>query len=195
MTTISASQVKELRDLTGLPMMKCKKALEESQGDVQAAEEALRKQGMKTEGREGRQVTEGAIGSYIHSNKKIGVMLELACETDFVARGDDFQTLIKDICLHIAASNPLCVSREDVASDVVEKEKEIYRAQIADKPENIQEKILVGKMDAFFKQSVLLEQPFVKNDKMTIQEYINTVQMKLGENLKVVRFVRYQLGS
>lgn len=195
MAEITATLVKELRDRTGLPMMKCKKALSENGGDVSAAEEALRKQGMKTEGRDGRDVSEGSIGTYVHSNGKIGVMLELGCETDFVARNEDFQGLIKEVCMHIAAMNPLCVRREEMDPDVVEKERDIFRAQVADKPENIQEKILEGKLDAFYKERCLLEQPFVKDGAMTIQELINSSQMKIGENLTVNRFVRYQLGS
>jgi elongation factor Ts len=195
MVEISATLVKELRDRTGLPMMKCKKALETSGGNVATAEEALRKQGMKTEGREGRVVSEGAVGSYIHSNGKIGVMLEMGCETDFVARNEDFQALIKDVCMHIAALNPLCVCREDVAMEIVDKEREIYRAQMVDKPPAIQEKILAGKLDAFFKEKCLVEQPFVKDSSMTVQERVNSLQMRIGENLTINRFIRYQLGA
>jgi elongation factor Ts len=193
--TITASLVKELRDKTGLPMMKCKKALQENDGSIEKAEEALRKQGMKTEGRTGRSVSEGSMGSYIHHNGKIGVLIELACETDFVAKNEDFVKLTSDICQHIAASDPLCVSRDDVDEATIKKEKDIYAAQMEGKPENVIEKILEGKINAFFKERCLLDQPFIDDAKMSVQEHINTFQLKLGENISVKRFVRYQLGQ
>lgn len=194
MPEVSATMVRDLRDKTGLPMMKCKKALEENGGDIVKAEEALRKQGMKTAAREGRNVSEGAVGSYIHHNRKIGVILEMGCETDFVAKNADFVKLISDICMHIAASNPRWIRREDVDAATVAKEQEIASAQVAGKPAAIVEKIVSGKLDAFYKEHCLLEQGYIENEKMTVQELINTLQMKIGENLSVNRFVRYQLG-
>jgi len=192
---ITASLVKELRDKTGLPMMKCKKALQESDGDVVAAEESLRKQGMKTEGRSGRSVTEGSMASYVHHNGRIGVLVELGCETDFVAKNEDFVKLNNDICQQIAATDPLCINRDQVDSDLLEKEKEIFRSQVEGKPENVVEKIIEGKINAFYKERCLLDQPFIDNSKMSVQEHINIFQLKLGENITVNRFVRYELGK
>ena len=172
MGDVSATLVRELRDKTGLPMMKCKKALEENAGDVARAEEALRKQGMKTAAREGRNVSEGAVGSYIHHNRKIGVILEMGCETDFVAKNADFVKLINDLCMHIAASNPRWIRREEVDAATTAKEREIASAQVTGKPAQIVDKIVTGKLDAFFKEQCLLEQAYIENEKMTVQELI-----------------------
>jgi elongation factor Ts len=195
---ITAKMVKDLRDMTGLGMMDCKNALVETGGDVDNAVDFLRKKGaLKAAKREGRATTEGRIGSYIHMNGKIGVLLELNCESDFVAKTDEFGTLIKDLCMQVAASSPQWVSREEVPEDVVAKEKEIYMIQAKDagKPEKILEKIAEGKLGKFYSEVCLLEQPFVKDTDKTVEEVIKDVIAKLGENIMVGRFVRFQLGQ
>lgn len=192
----SAETVKQLRDMTGLGMMKCKEALEATQGDLEKAVEYLRKLGLKTaEKRAGRETSEGVIASYIHSNSKIGVLLELKCESDFVARNDDFRQLARDLCMQVAATRPIAVSRDQVPPAVVEKEREIYREQVKDKPPQAVEKIVAGKLDAFFKEHCLLDQPFVKDPKHTVTDLLNALIAKLGENITVSRFVRLQLGE
>jgi len=193
---ITAETVKQLRDMTGLGMMKCKEALEATQGDLEKAVEHLRKLGLKTaEKRAGRETSEGVIASYIHSNSKIGVLLELKCESDFVARNDDFRQLARDLCMQVAATRPIAVSRDQVAPAVIEKEREIYREQVKDKPPQAVEKIVAGKLDAFFKEHCLLDQPFVKDPKHTVADLLNALIAKLGENIAVSRFVRLQLGE
>lgn len=197
MTEISASAVKDLREKTGAGMMECKKALTESSGDFEKAIDLLRQKGLATAAKKaGRTASEGMIGSYIHMDK-IGVMLEVNCETDFVARTDDFKELVKDIGMHIAAANPSYLSREEVPQDVIEREKDIYRAQVINKPPQVTEKILEGKLDKFFSETCLLEQIFVKDpdQKKKIKELITEKVAKLGENIMVPRFVRYQLGE
>lgn len=192
---ITADMVKDLRDRTGVPMMDCKRALEETSGDMDKAIEALRKKGAaKAAAKAARVVKEGFIGCYIHSNGKIGVMVEINCETDFVAKNEKFREFAKDIAMHIAASNPQYLKREDVPQEVLEKEKEIHRAQVADKPANIQDKIIGGKLDKYFSEICLLEQPFVKDDKMSIRELVNSKITEIGENLVVKRFIRYDIG-
>jgi elongation factor Ts len=198
MTEITASLVKELREKTGAGMMECKKALTEAGGDLDKAVELLRQKGLATaQKKAGRTASEGLIASYIHMNK-LGVLLELNCETDFVARTEDFKTLAKDIAMHIAATNPSYVSKEDVPQDVIEKEKEIYRAQISGKkPEHIIEKILEGKVEKFFEENCLLEQIFVKDpqQKKKVKDLITETVAKLGENIVIRRFARFQLGE
>ena len=197
MTVISAGIVKELREKTSAGMMECKKALTESGGDFEKAIDLLRQKGLATAAKKaGRTASEGLISSYIHMDR-IGVMLEVNCETDFVARTDDFKELVKDIGMHIAAANPSYLSREDVPQDVIEREKDIYRAQITNKPPQVTEKILEGKLDKFFSETCLLDQIFVKDpdQKKKIKDIITEKVAKLGENIFVQRFVRYQLGE
>jgi len=198
MAEISANAVKELREKTGAGMMDCKKALAEAGGDAAKAEELLRKKGLSAAAKKsGRVASEGAVASYIHMGGKIGVLVEVNCETDFVARTDGFQALVKDIAMHIAAANPLYVKREDVPPEVVEKELDIARAQAREqkKPEPIIEKIAQGKVDKYYKDVVLLEQAFVKDDKKTMKDVITDAVAKIGENIQVRRFARFVLGE
>ena len=197
MTVISAGVVKDLREKTGAGMMECKKALTESSGDFEKAIDLLRQKGLATAAKKaGRTASEGLISSYIHMDR-IGVMIEVNCETDFVARTDDFKELVKDISMHIAAANPSYLSREDVPQDIIEREKDIYRAQITNKPPQVTEKILEGKLDKFFSETCLLYQIFVKDpdQKKKIKDIITEKVAKLGENIMVQRYVRYQLGE
>jgi elongation factor Ts len=197
MTTISADRVKELREKTGAGMMDCKKALAESSGDFEKAIVCLRQKGLASAAKKAsRSASEGLVSSYIHMDK-IGVLLEVNCETDFVAKTDDFKGLVKDITLHIAAANPSYLSREDVPQDVIEKEKDIYRAQVASKPPQVVEKIVEGKLDKFFSEMCLLEQVFVKDpeQKLKIKDLVTEKVAKLGENIVIRRFVRFQLGE
>ena len=196
--TISASEVKKLRDSTGAGMMDCKAALIETNGDMDAAIDYLRRKGMASaEKRSGREINEGVIMAYIHPGSRLGVMVEVNCETDFVAKTDDFQTMAKDIAMQIAATNPVAVRREDIPEDVIEREKEIYKGQAQDgkKPEHIVEKIVQGKLDKYHQEAVLMEQHFVKDPDKTVKDYMMEVSGKLGENMSVRRFVRYQLGE
>lgn len=198
MAEISASAVKELREKTGAGMMDCKKALAEAGGDFQKAEEVLRKKGLSAAAKKAsRAATEGAVGSYVHMGGKIGVLVEVNCETDFAARNDAFQTLVKDVAMQIAASAPLYVKREEVPPEVVAKELEIARAQAREqkKPEPIIEKIAQGKLDKYYKEFCLLEQPFVKDDKKSVQDMITEQVAKIGENIQVRRFARFVLGE
>lgn len=195
---ITASRVKELRDLTGISMMECKNALVEAQGDLEKAVEILRKKGIaKAEKKASRAVNEGVILSYIHPGNKLGVLVEINCETDFVAKTDAFINFAKDIAMHIAATNPLAIRREEIDPQVLEKEKEIYREQVRaqKKPENIVEKIVEGKLEKFYQENCLLEQPFVKDPQITVKDYLTTTISKTGENINIARFVRYQLGE
>lgn len=197
MTTISADRVKELREKTGAGMMECKKALTESNDDFEKAIDYLRQKGLATAAKKAsRSASEGLVSSYIHMDK-IGVLLEVNCETDFVAKTDDFKGLVKDIALHIAAANPSYLSHEDVPQDVIEREKNIYRAQVANKPPQVVEKIVEGKLDKFFSDMCLLEQVFVKDpeQKLKIKELVTEKIAKLGENIVIRRFVRFQLGE
>ncbi len=196
--TISASRVKELRERTGAGMMDCKKALEESGGDLDAAVDILRKRGIaQAEKKAGRAAAEGLVQSYIHAGGKIGVLVEVNCETDFVAKTDDFQALVKDVAMHIAAADPRFVEREEVTQDVLDREREIYRDQAlqSGKPENVVDRIVEGKMEKFFSEFVLLEQSFVKNPDQTIGQLIVDSVAKLGENIKIRRFSRFRLGE
>ena len=194
--TISADLVKKLREKTNAPMMDCKKALEESNGDIETAIDILRKKGQIVALKKaGRCAKEGAIGSYIHLNSKIGVLLEVNCETDFVARNDDFKQFIKDVSMQIAATSPSYVSREEVPAHILEKEKSILKEGVKNKPENVIEKIVQGKLEKFYSEVCLLDQPFVKNDKITIKEYLSELIGKTGENILVRRFVRFHVGE
>ena len=196
--SISASQVKELRDRSGVGMMDCKKALEESGGDLDKAFDYLRKVGVaKAQKKEGRTTKEGLVVSYIHPGSKLGVLLELNCETDFVANTDDFLQLGNDIAMHIAATGPLGVDSNDISDDVISKEKEIYfeQASSSNKPENIIEKMVEGRIKKFYKENVLIEQDFVKDPNKTIKDIITDTIGKLGENIVVSRFKRFQLGD
>jgi elongation factor Ts len=195
---ITANAVKELREKTGAGMMDCKKALAETAGDFAKAEEFLRKKGLASAAKKaGRLASEGAVGSYVHMGGKIGVLVEVNSETDFVARTDAFQALVKDVAMHIAAAAPQYVRREEVPAEIVAKELEIAKAQFQDqkKPEAIIEKIAQGKVDKFFKEVCLLEQPFVKDDKKSVQEMINDQVAKIGENIQIRRFARFVLGE
>jgi elongation factor Ts len=203
MTTVSeikidAKQVKALRDMTGAPMGDCKKALEEARGDLEEAVVVLRKRGMASAQKKASRTTnEGAVGSYIHAGGKIAVLLELNCESDFVARTEDFQELLKDISMHIAASDPRYVRQEDVTADDLEREKEIYRAQAvaSGKPANIAERMVDGKMAKFYEEVCLLDQPFIKDQAISIKELIAQKVGKLGENITVRRFARFKVGA
>ena len=195
---ISAQQVKELRDKTGAGMMDCKRALEEAGGDQEQAMVALRKKGLATaQKKAGRIAAEGMIGHYIHGEGTLGVLVEVNCETDFAARSDDFRDLVKDIAMHIAAQNPTYVRREDVPDDEIEKEKTIYREQArsSGKPDNVIDRIAEGKMAAYFKMTCLLDQEFVKDPSMTVEQRIQGLVGKIGENIQVRRFVRFKTGE
>lgn len=195
---INSKLVKELRDKTGAPMMDCKRALEKAIGDLEKALDYLRERGMaKATQKAGRETREGLIYSYIHPGEKLGVLLEINCETDFVARTDDFRTLAKDVAMQVAATNPLALRREDVPANLLEKEKEIYKAQVLQegKPEKILDKIVQGKMEKFFQESCLLEQPFIKDEDRTVKQRIDETIGKLGENITIKRFVRFRLGE
>jgi elongation factor Ts len=197
MTMISADKVKELREKTGVGMMECKKALTESGGDFEKAVTILRQKGLASASKKaGRTASEGIIGSYIHMDR-IGVLIEVNCETDFVARTDDFRALVKDIAMHIAAANPAYVSREDVPADVIEAEKEIYRSQVAGKPPQVAEKIVEGKLEKFFSESCLTEQIFIKDpeQKLRVKDLVIEKIAKLGENILIKRFARFQVGE
>jgi elongation factor Ts len=197
MAEITAGAVKELREKTGVGMMDCKKALTECGGDMEKAIDLLRQKGLASaRKRAGRTTSEGIIASYIHMDK-LGVMVELNCETDFVARTDDFRALAKDIAMHIAAANPAYISPEDVPGDELEREKEVYRAQIKGKPENIVEKILEGKLKKFYEEHCLVEQAFVKDPegKKKVKDLVTDAMAKIGENILVRRFARFQLGE
>jgi elongation factor Ts len=195
---ISAAQVKELREKTGAPMMDCKKALGEAKGDIEQAIILLRKRGASVaERKAGRVTSEGSVASYIHAGGKIGVLLEVNCESDFVARTDDFKELVHDIAMHIAASDPKFVRKEDVTPEAYEREKDIYRAQAAatGKPPHIVENIVKGKMEKFYEEVCLLEQPFIKDQTISVAQLIASKIGKLGENIAVRRFARFKVGD
>ena len=198
MAGISATMVKQLREKTGAGMMDCKNALSECDGDMEQAVDFLRKKGLATaQKRAGRAMTEGIIHSYIHLGGKLGVLVEVNCETDFVARNEDFKEFAKNIAMHIAASNPLGIQAEDVPEDVINKEKEIYRAQALEmgKPENVIDKIVEGKLKKFYTDNCLLNQPYVKDPDIAISDLLTELIGKIGENLTIKRFVRYQIGE
>jgi elongation factor Ts len=198
MADITASSVKALRDKTGAGMMDCKKALTECAGDEEKAVAWLREKGLsKAQKRAGRATSEGVIGSYIHSNGKLGVMVEIKCETDFVARSERFLEFAKNVAMQIAAANPVCVSPEEVPADLLAKEKEIFKHQAMEegKPEAIAEKIVEGRVKKFYKEICLLEQPFIKDDKVSIKDLLNDLVGVLGENVQIGRFTRMALGE
>lgn len=196
----SAEQVKELRERTGAGVMDCKAALEASKGDMQGAIEHLRKKGLADAAKKAhREAKDGVVASYIHPGSKIGVLVEINCETDFVARTDDFQQLVKDVAMQVAAANPSYVSREDVPGAVVEKEREIYRQQMADqkKPPQVIDKIIEGKLEKFYAESCLLEQPFIRDasGKTRLKDMVDQSTSKMGERIVVKRFARFQVGE
>jgi elongation factor Ts len=196
--TISAKAVKDLRDRTGLGMMDCKKALQETNGNIEEAITWLRKKGMaKSTKLANRVASEGAVTSYIHAGGKIGVLIELNCETDFTARNEDFQSLARDIAMHIAATNPRYLSRDEVTDELLDKEREIARDQAiaSGKPEQVVERIVSGKMEKFYEDNCALEQKFVKDSSKTVQEFINERIASIGEKISLRRFVRYELGE
>ena len=198
MAEITAAAVRQLRDTTGIGMMDCKKALQETDGDMEKAVEYLRKQGLSAvEKRAGRDANEGVITSYIHPGSRLGVMIEVNCETDFVARTDDFQTFARDVAMHIAAEQPIAVGREDLDQSVVEKEKEIYLEQAKNegKPENIAEKIVTGRLEKYYQDVCLLEQAFVKDPDKTIDQMLTELTAKIGEKLTIRRFACFRLGD
>lgn len=195
---ITAKDVKELRDRTGAGMMECKQALADAGGDMEKAIDLLRAKGAaKAAKRSAREVSEGTVGSYIHMGGRIGVLVEVNCETDFVARNDEFQALVRDVAMHIAATNPAAVRREDIPADLVERERAVYVEQMKEsgKPEHIWDKIVDGKLDKFFQESALLEQPFVKNPDITVGELVTEASARTGENIVVRRFARFALGE
>ena len=195
---ISATQVKELREKTGAPMMDCKQALTEAKGDMEQAVVVLRKKGVSVAAKKATRVTsEGSVASYIHAGGKIGVLVEINCESDFVARTEDFKELAHDIAMHIAASDPKFVRKEDVTPEAYEREKDIYRAQAiaSGKPANIAEKMVEGKMAKFYEEVCLLEQPFIKDQTVSIAQLIAAKIGKLGENIAVRRFARFKVGD
>jgi elongation factor Ts len=195
---ITAQMVKQLRERTGAGMMDCKQALNETKGDMENAVDFLRKKGLAAAAKKaGRITAEGAVGSYIHGGGKIGVLVEVNCETDFVARTEPFQELVRDIAMHIAASDPRAVRREEVTQDLLDREKAIFTEQAlaSGKPANVVEKIVAGKMEKYFSEFVLLEQPFVKNPDQTVGQLIAERVGKIGENIQVRRFVRFKLGE
>jgi len=198
MANISAAMVKQLREKTGAGMMDCKNALSEVNGEIEKAIELLRKKGLATaRKRAGRTLSEGIIQSYIHMTGKLGVLVEVNCETDFVAKNEDFQEFTKNIAMHIAATNPLGITPEDISQEIIEKEKEIYRAQALDmgKPENVIDKIVEGKLNKFYEESCLLNQPYVRDTDISIADLLNELIAKIGENISIKRFVRYQIGE
>jgi elongation factor Ts len=194
---VDAKSVAKLRADTGAGMMECKKALKECDGDFEKAKDYLRKRGVDVASKKaGRSTENGWIGSYVHHNGRIGVMVELNCETDFVAKGEVFQGLLKDIAMHIAMTNPLAIKKEDVPEQLVAKEREIYEAQVPPgKPPEVVAKIVDGKLNSFFKERCLLEQGFIKDPKVTIRDHITAVIQKTGENIAVGRFSRFELGQ
>ncbi|MDC1152515.1 translation elongation factor Ts [Nitrospinaceae bacterium] len=193
---ITAAMVKELRSQSGAGIMECKSALKETSGDVEAAITFLRKKGLaKADKKSGRQTGDGSVGTYIHAGNKLGVMVELNCETDFVANTPDFQELIRDIAMHIAAAKPRFATREEVTQETLDKEKEIFahQAKESGKPENIIEKIVSGKMEKFYEENCVLEQPFIKDTNITIQELIKQKIALLGENINIGKFARFEV--
>ena len=194
--TNDASSVRELRDRTSAGFLDCKKALEEANGDFEKAGEILRKKGLAKAIKKGSRGTpEGRVGSYIHTNGKIGVLIEVNCETDFVAKNDVFADLIKDLCMQVAATDPTAVSRETVPQDIIDKERKAYSEEFKDKPDNVREKIIDGKMESFYKEVCLINQPFVKDNDLTIEDLLKKAIAKLGENIKINRFARYAIGE
>ena len=195
---ITAQMVKQLREKTGAGMMDCKKALTEAAGDPDKATSVLRERGIaKAASKEGRTTAEGVIATYVHTGDKLGVMVEINCETDFVARTDQFKTFARDIAMHIAASSPVCLRREDIDSQLVENERQIYRRQALNegKPEKVVDKIVDGRLEKYYSEVVLLEQPFVKDNDKSVADYVKDMIAGLGENINIRRFTRFRLGE
>lgn len=195
---ITSQMVKELRDKTNAGMMDCKKALTETAGDMEKAIDLLRQKGLAVaRKRADRATSQGVVESYIHAGAKLGVLVEVGCETDFVAKTDDFIAFARDIAMHIAASNPVAVTRDEVPSELIDREREIYRAQALDsgKPENIVDKMVTGKLDKFMAEICLMEQKFVKNPDLSVQDLLNELIAKMGENISIKRFARFQIGG
>ena len=198
MSTISAKIVMQLREKTGAGIMDCKGALTECNGDMDKATDFLRKKGLATAAkRADRAMTEGIVASYIHTDSKLGVLVEVNCETDFVAKNDDFKAFAKNIAMHIAATNPVGIRPEDVSEEIINKEKEIYRGQVLEmgKPEKIADKIVEGKLKKYFQESCLMDQAYVRNPEMTIADLLNEMIAKIGENISINRFVRFKIGE
>jgi elongation factor Ts len=198
MAEITAAMVKQLRDQTGAGMMECKAALTEANGNMEEAVTLLRKRGLaQAAKRAGRATAQGVIGSYIHMGGRIGVLVEVNCESDFVARTDDFNNLVKEVAMHIAAADPKWVRREEVPAEAIEKEKTIYRAQMENsgKPANVLDKIIEGKLGSFYSQFVLLDQPSIRDGSMTVAQVVAQATAKTGENIQISRFVRYRMGE
>ena len=196
--TISATQVKELRDMTGTGFMECKAALTEAGGDLDKAATILRTRGQaKAAKRAGRTTAQGLVGHYVHQGGQVGVLVEIDCESDFVARTEDFQNLVKEVAMHIAAATPVCVHREEVPAGDVEREKGIFRAQLegSNKLPHVIEKIVEGKLNSYYKQVVLLDQPSIRDPKTTIGQFVNAAIAKLGENITISRFARFKIGE
>ena len=195
---VTAQMVKELREKTGAPMLECKTALQEADGDAEKAVDFLRTKGLSAAAsKAGRSTGEGLVGHYIHAGGRIGVLVEINCETDFVARTDDFQSLVKDVAMHIAAADPHFVTRDEISEEVIEKERRIFRDQALEtgKPENVIDRIVEGKLEKFYGESVLLEQPFVKDSDITVGDLIAHTIATIRENIRVSRFTRYKLGE
>jgi elongation factor Ts len=198
MAEITAAMVKQLRDQTGAGMMECKAALTEANGNMEEAVTLLRKRGLaQAAKRAGRATAQGVIGSYIHMGGRIGVLVEVNCESDFVARTDDFNNLVKEVAMHIAAADPKWVRREEIPAEAIEKEKSIYRAQMENsgKPANVLEKIIEGKLGSFYSQFVLLDQPSIRDGSLTVSQVVAQASAKTGENIQISRFVRYRMGE
>ena len=198
MVTISAAMVKQLREQTGAGIMDCKEALSECSGDVSKAVDFLRKKGLATAAkRAGRATTEGIVESYIHMDSKLGVLVEINCETDFVAKNDDFKEFAKNIAMHITATNPVSIRQEDVPEEAIDKEKEIYRGQVLEmgKPEKIVDKIVEGKLKKYFKDNCLMNQAYVRDPNITIEDLLNETVAKIGENIIIKRFARFKIGE
>ncbi|MCK4994790.1 MAG: translation elongation factor Ts [Candidatus Omnitrophica bacterium] len=194
--SVSADQIKSLREKTNAGFMDCKKVLIETDGDIEKAIAALRKKGLAVAAkRAGKAAKEGLVESYIHLGGKIGVLVEVNCETDFVAKNEQFQQFVKDVAMQIAAAHPQFLEPSQVPAELVEKEKEIITAQAGNKPANVIEKMIAGKINKFYSEVCLLEQPFVKDDKIKIKDYLNSIIAKIGENIKIRRFSRFQLGE
>jgi len=195
---ISATLVKQLRDKTGAGFMQCKEALTEADGNLEEAQKVLRKKGLqKADTRSGRTTAQGVVASYIHPGGQVGVLVEVNCESDFVARTDDFQALVREVAMHIAAANPACVSRDQVPAGDLEKEREIYRAQFegSGKPPEVVDRIVEGKLNSYYEQSVLLEQPSIRDPKTPVQELVKAAIAKMGENITIARFARFKVGD
>jgi len=193
---IDTSKIKELREKTGLSVIECKKAIEEANGDINKAIEILKKRGLEiSEKKKEKEVKEGLIGSYVHTNGKIGVLIEVNCETDFVAKNSEFKELVKDLCLQITAGNPEWIDVESIPKEIIEEKTNEIKEQFKDKPEDVVKKIIEGKLNDFYKERVLLKQPFIKDENITIEEYIKSKIAKLGENIKIRRFARFEIGE